>query len=134
MSDSMTPYLAAVRARLAGVTQAIRSYVTNRGGVVVLNGPFAIAEAEAIATLIEHAPTDLARLLALVEAGQEVEEMLKQLKGWIEHGLPEPPHQGSHTPESGCDINCMNEVQLSDDMGLATSALARYQAAIQEGR
>ena len=72
------------------------------------------------AAFIAHARIDLPLLLARLE---EMREALERLKGWIERGLPEVPHEGSHTPESGCDINCMNEAQLSKDMGLVTSAL-----------
>ena len=72
--------------------------------------------ADWIADAIEDREVLLARL-------EEMREVLERLNGWIEHGLPEVPHEGSHTPESGCDINCMNEAQLSKDMGLVTSAL-----------
>ena len=67
------------------------------------------------------------RYCPMHQAAGKMQKALKTLVGWLEHGLPQVPHEGSHTPESGCDAECMNEAQFSEDMGEAMSALTASQ-------
>ena len=60
-------------------------------------------------------------------------DALQVAQRWLRNGIPQPPHQGSHTPESGCDMNCSDLAQFETDMGTIAAILALARAVGREG-
>lgn len=74
--------LEGIRARLAACPE-LRPYVTGKGGVVILNGPFAMPKAEAAAEFISHALADLRALLAVAEPPHRPHMVLVSGLGYV---------------------------------------------------
>ena len=119
---NLTPYLNAVRERLAKATpgpweerlgdSTKETLVADVRGLTIY-GPYQAVSCGADADVIVHAREDLARLLTLVAAGQEaIASMESCLNAWCERYCP----MGSHT------LTCFER----------RDKFTRYQAAVQE--
>ena len=111
----LTPFLAAVRERLAKATPYQHDLL-----------PFHLMgePGNPISEFINHAPTDLARLLALAKAGQEVIEIASDLN--CQHEPKKHVRRGTGNLCDWCGF------AWPCDVVALTDALTRYQAAVQE--
>lgn len=73
-----------IKARLNAAPE-LHPYATAKGGVVLLNGPFPYVKAYAAVVFVEHAPADLAALIAEVERLRGLPDLTRQVeaRGWL---------------------------------------------------